>query len=164
MHDLAMVRIRLSRQLIFCLMSNNLYQDIREFYDASSELWESIWGEHMHHGYYGVDGKKQIDRRQAQIDLIEELHQNGFVFNNDIPIVKCKAFEDNNGALEMAKIHKLRPRTKHINVKYHHFRQAVNDGRITLHKIDTKEQQADIFTKPLDEATFEHIRKLLIGW
>jgi tocopherol O-methyltransferase len=54
-------------------MSNDLYQQIQQFYDASSGLWESIWGEHMHHGYYGVDGKKQIDRRQAQIDLIEEL-------------------------------------------------------------------------------------------
>jgi tocopherol O-methyltransferase len=55
------------------LMSNDLYQQIRQFYDASSGLWENIWGEHMHHGYYGVDGKKQLDRRQAQIDLIEEL-------------------------------------------------------------------------------------------
>ena len=54
-------------------MSNNLYQDIREFYDASSGLWEQIWGEHMHHGYYGKYGNYKIDRRQAQIDLIEEL-------------------------------------------------------------------------------------------
>jgi tocopherol O-methyltransferase len=54
-------------------MSNDLYQQIQQFYDASSGLWENIWGEHMHHGYYGVDGKKQLDRRQAQIDLIEEL-------------------------------------------------------------------------------------------
>ena len=54
-------------------MSNNLYQDIREFYDASSGLWESIWGEHMHHGYYGKNGNYRLDRRQAQIDLIEEL-------------------------------------------------------------------------------------------
>jgi tocopherol O-methyltransferase len=54
-------------------MSNDLYQQIQQFYDASSGLWESIWGEHMHHGYYGVDGLKKIDRRQAQIDLIEEL-------------------------------------------------------------------------------------------
>ena len=73
MHDLAMVRIRLSLQLIFCFMSNSLYQDIREFYDASSELWESIWGEHMHHGYYGKNGNYKLDRRQAQIELIEEL-------------------------------------------------------------------------------------------
>ena len=54
-------------------MSNNLYQDIREFYDASSGLWEQIWGEHMHHGYYGKYGNHKLDRRQAQIELIEEL-------------------------------------------------------------------------------------------
>ena len=54
-------------------MSNNLERDIREFYDASSGLWESIWGEHMHHGYYGRNGNYKLERRQAQIELIEEL-------------------------------------------------------------------------------------------
>jgi tocopherol O-methyltransferase len=54
-------------------MSTQLYQEIKEFYDASSNLWEGIWGEHMHHGYYGEDGNYKLDRRQAQIDLIEEL-------------------------------------------------------------------------------------------
>jgi tocopherol O-methyltransferase len=54
-------------------MSNELYQQIQQFYDASSGLWEDVWGEHMHHGYYGVDGQKQVERRRAQIDLIEEL-------------------------------------------------------------------------------------------
>jgi tocopherol O-methyltransferase len=56
-------------------MSQSLYQQIRQFYDASSNLWEQIWGEHMHHGYYGPDGSEKKDRRQAQIDLIEELLQ-----------------------------------------------------------------------------------------
>lgn len=51
----------------------NLDRQIQEFYDASSLLWEEIWGEHMHHGYYGRAGNYKIDRRQAQIDLIEEL-------------------------------------------------------------------------------------------
>jgi tocopherol O-methyltransferase len=54
-------------------MSTELYQQIQEFYDASSNLWEGVWGEHMHHGYYGPDGNIKLDRRQAQIDLIEEL-------------------------------------------------------------------------------------------
>ena len=54
-------------------MSSKLYQDIREFYDASSGLWEQIWGEHMHHGYYGKGGTYKLDRRQAQIELLEEL-------------------------------------------------------------------------------------------
>ncbi|MBF2029694.1 MAG: methyltransferase domain-containing protein [Oscillatoriales cyanobacterium C42_A2020_001] len=50
-----------------------LNQQIQQFYDASSGLWEQIWGEHMHHGYYGVDGTLKKERREAQIDLIEEL-------------------------------------------------------------------------------------------
>lgn len=54
-------------------MAAPLNQQIRDFYDASSGLWEQVWGEHMHHGYYGHDGTVQKQRRQAQIDLIEEL-------------------------------------------------------------------------------------------
>jgi hypothetical protein len=39
------------------------------------------------------------------------------------PTVKCTIFEDNNGALELAKAPKMCPRTKHIvAIKYHHFR------------------------------------------
>jgi len=54
-------------------MTSTLKSQIQQFYDASSGLWEQIWGEHMHHGYYGATGKEKKDRRQAQIDLIEEL-------------------------------------------------------------------------------------------
>ena len=54
-------------------MSSNLYREIQQFYDESSKLWEDVWGEHMHHGYYGKGGQYKLDRRQAQIDLIEEL-------------------------------------------------------------------------------------------
>ena len=54
-------------------MTSTLYQQIQELYDASSGLWEQVWGEHMHHGYYGADGNLKKERRQAQIDLIEEL-------------------------------------------------------------------------------------------
>ncbi|MCY7282792.1 MAG: methyltransferase domain-containing protein [Cyanobacteria bacterium CAN_BIN43] len=54
-------------------MPITLQQQIQQFYDSSSELWEEVWGEHMHHGYYGADGTEKKERRQAQIDLIEEL-------------------------------------------------------------------------------------------
>ncbi len=51
----------------------SIYRQIQQFYDESSDLWEQVWGEHMHHGFYGADGTAQKDRRQAQIDLIDEL-------------------------------------------------------------------------------------------
>lgn len=34
-----------------------LKEGIASFYDASSGVWEEMWGEHMHHGYY-IEGKK----------------------------------------------------------------------------------------------------------
>jgi tocopherol O-methyltransferase len=54
-------------------MPLTLSQQIQKFYDSSSGLWEQVWGEHMHHGYYGADGSRRGDRKQAQVDLIEEL-------------------------------------------------------------------------------------------
>ena len=66
-------------------------------------------------------------------------------------------FEDNNGALELAKCPRMRP-------KYHHFREHVMSGNIKVESIDTSVQVADIFTKPLTRTKFETLRKLLLGW
>jgi hypothetical protein len=49
-------------------------------------------------------------------------------------------------------------------IKYHHFRKHVADGTITIHHIDTKQQIADIFTKPLDETLFNCLHVMLMGW
>ncbi|HZH04586.1 MAG TPA: methyltransferase domain-containing protein [Myxococcaceae bacterium] len=45
---------------------------IRAFYDRSSSLWENVWGEHMHHGYYPPAGSPRTPR-EAQADLIDAL-------------------------------------------------------------------------------------------
>ncbi len=50
-----------------------LNNSIRKFYDQSTPLWLDTWGEQMHHGYYGPNGTKKVDHRQAQIDMIEAL-------------------------------------------------------------------------------------------
>ena len=80
------------------------------------------------------------------------------------PIVKCKVFEDNNGAIELAKALKIRPRTKHIALKYHHFREQVRKGMIEINPIDTLEQVGDIFTKAFPFTIFNYIRKKMMGW
>jgi hypothetical protein len=48
------------------------------------------------------------------------------------------------------------PRTKHIALKYHHFRELISNGKVKIHLIRTHDQIADIFTKALDKATFTH--------
>jgi hypothetical protein len=62
--------------------------------------------------------------------FLQELVDAGFKFHVNDPTIKCKAFEDNEGALEMARSPKFRPRTKHINIKYHHFHDSVETGKI----------------------------------
>jgi Reverse transcriptase (RNA-dependent DNA polymerase) len=96
--------------------------------------------------------------------LINELKEAGFDLPSSTPIVHCKVFEDNTGALAMAQSPKLRPRTKHINLKYHHFRDAVEKGDISIHKIDTNDQMADILTKALPLELFRKFRKMIMGW
>ncbi|KAG0622110.1 hypothetical protein M758_3G073000 [Ceratodon purpureus] len=58
-----------------------LYDGIANFYDESSGVWEEVWGEHMHHGYYDdevVDDAVAAatngapDHRRAQIKMIEK--------------------------------------------------------------------------------------------
>ena len=80
------------------------------------------------------------------------------------PSVKCKVFEDNNGAIELAKAPKIRPRTKHIALKYHHFREHVRKGLIEINPIDTLEQVADIFTKALPFPIFNYLREKMMVW
>jgi Reverse transcriptase (RNA-dependent DNA polymerase) len=96
--------------------------------------------------------------------LINELKLSGFDIPGETPRVLCKAFEDNSGALEMARTPKMRPRTKHLNIKYHHFREAVLNGDITIWQVNTLDQIADLFTKPLGVQLFVKFRELLMGW
>ncbi|CAL5425622.1 unnamed protein product [Camellia sinensis] len=56
-----------------------LQKGISEFYDESSGLWENIWGDHMHHGFYDPNAASTTttdsllsDHRSAQIRMIEE--------------------------------------------------------------------------------------------
>ena len=50
-----------------------LRKGIAEFYDESSGVWEDIWGDHMHHGFYDPASDVSIsDHRAAQIRMIDQ--------------------------------------------------------------------------------------------
>jgi hypothetical protein len=77
--------------------------------------------------------------------------------------VYCKVFEDNSGALELARLPWLRPRTKHINVCYHHLQEHARKGLIKIFPLDTKDQIADTLTKALAQKDFVRHCKLMCG-
>ena len=95
--------------------------------------------------------------------LLEEVNQK-FTRVHTKPRVYCKLFEDNSAALEIARVPKLRPRTRHINVIYHHFRNEVANKRLLVLPIATTHQQADFLTKACDRTTFERHRRSVLGW
>ncbi len=72
--------------------------------------------------------------------------------------------EDNQSAKHLATTESFKPRTRHIAVKYHHFRQYVDDKSIRIDYIPTAEQRADIFTKALPRDIFRYLREKVCGW
>ncbi len=95
------------------------------------------------------------------MNLIQEMRERNFNVVCIKPYVYCKVFEDNAGALELARLPKLCPRTKHINVCYHHFRKHMQKGLIKIFPIDTKDQIADALMKALAQRDFQrHCRHM----
>ena len=72
-------------------------------------------------------------------------------------------FEDNNGALTLANLPCLTPRSKHINIRMHWFCEHVQNGSIHIVKVSTHAQVADIFTKGLTCLPFENVR-IFFSW
>jgi hypothetical protein len=68
---------------------------------------------------------------------------------------------DNQGAKALAENDVQSARTKHIDVKYHYVRTALEAKDIILTWIPSKDQVADIFTKPLGKGLFQEHRKAL---
>ena len=79
--------------------------------------------------------------------ILMEMKERGFPVVVDKNKIHCSVFENNSGALAIAKLPKTRPRTKHINVKYFHWLSWVHGegaqaGPFSFHKIATEDQPA----------------------
>ena len=80
---------------------------------------------------------------------LEDIHVK---YDEPIPIL-C----DNTSAISISKNPVMHSKTKHIPIKFHFLREQVTEKNIKLEYIRTKEQAADIFTKPLPRETFEYL-------
>eukprot|EP00253_Pinus_taeda_P034427 PITA_34427 len=68
---------------------------------------------------------------------------------------------DNTSAISISKNPVMHSKTKHIPIKYHFLREQVLEQKVKLEYVPSKEQVADIFTKPLPRETFEYLRQKL---
>ena len=65
---------------------------------------------------------------------------------------------DNESAIKISHNPVHHSRTKHIDIRHHFLRDHVLKEDIIIDHVKTKDQLADIFTKPLDERRFSTLR------
>ncbi len=84
----------------------------------------------------------------------------------DLVSMHVSIHEDNAGALVLAETipPQFTPRSKYYAIKTVWFREEIQKRGVKLLKIETVEQLGDIFTKGLPRATFEYLRKKMMGW
>jgi hypothetical protein len=76
-------------------------------------------------------------------------------------LIKVPLICDIESAIRMADNPVEHSRTKHIDIRYHFLRDHQQKGDIEIAYVNTQNQLADIFTKPLDEKTFSKLRNEL---
>jgi hypothetical protein len=78
----------------------------------------------------------------------------------------CRVFEDNEAAMKLAKsqLPKITPQSKHFAVKYHWFREKLEEYGFDILPVRTDKQKADLFTKGLLRTEFRTKRHMIMGW
>jgi hypothetical protein len=66
-------------------------------------------------------------------------------------------YEDNQACIQLAKNPANFERAKHIDLRYYFVKDAVADGIIRLHYVKTKQQQADLLTKPIHKTNHKEL-------
>lgn len=65
---------------------------------------------------------------------------------------------DNQSAINLGESEAYRPRTKHIDIRFHHLREKVEKRIIQLEYVATNEMVADSLTKPVSKEKTEYCR------
>ena len=76
---------------------------------------------------------------------------------DDPLILNC----DNQGVITLTKDNKFHACTKHIDMRYHFICKAVEDEKVAVQYILTRDNVSNIFTKPLTKAKFRELAELL---
>ena len=83
--------------------------------------------------------------------------------DSECKYVPVKILEDNQGAIALSKNPVNRQRCKHVDIRFHFVRSALNDGNITIEYCPTAEMVADVMTKPATKFKLEQFRHFLFG-
>ena len=143
---------------------------------ASQHHRHSISGFSFHFGQGAVSwsSKKQavVALSSTEPEYIAQTHgaKEAIWIRNFVTEIQGKTqgsltmFCDSQGAITLSKDNKFHSRMKHIDLRYHFIREAVDEGKINVLYLPTADNVADIFTKALARPRFELlVEKLGVG-
>jgi hypothetical protein len=98
-------------------------------------------------------------------EAIKEFVWLSSLFNEIDSLKTCNSkvlLTDNQSAIDLSKNPEYHARSKHIDIQYHYVREVIQNGQVTLKYVPTKENIADVFTKPLSPAIFNRFKDSLV--
>jgi len=104
--------------------------------------------------------------------LVSEIHhsfiatplESVFSITRTSNIKASQVFEDNSSCIILAYSDGTKPRTKHLSLKWHHFKDHLRNGSLVITKVASNLNWADILTKALCSPKHNALRKMIIGW
>jgi hypothetical protein len=91
---------------------------------------------------------------------LRKILTNLFYHEMDSTIIHC----DNQSCVKLSENPVFHDRLKHIEIKYHYIRDMVQRKEVHMQYLPTREQIADIFTKPLARTKFKYSVRDLAWW
>jgi hypothetical protein len=125
--------------------------------------------ERVHSTIHGQQGTFAMPLRH----LVKELQKQGLLSTPlDSPFSTTKTstlkattiYKDNASCIVLAHSEGTKVRTKHISLKWHHFKDHIKNGDLKVVKIESSLDRADILTKPLCKVKHESVRKFIMVW
>ena len=90
---------------------------------------------------------------QEAIWLLQVLREFKFMITAPVLI-----YEDNQSTIKLVDNPVFHKRSKHVDIKYHFIRELVENRTLQIQYVSTKDNIADIFTKPLSFSSFTALR------
>jgi len=93
----------------------------------------------------------------AIIEVVKEaIWLHGLLKDLGVGQKQLELYSDSQSAINLAKNQVFQARTKHIDIRYHFVREILEEEEIVLQKIHTTNNPADMLTKVVTRAKFEH--------